>query len=230
MKVVSSKQMAHIESLAYRDGASASDFMEEAGSGAALIVQEYIERHQLDHRALLLCGKGNNGGDAYVAGIHLLHLDYEVFAIQLAPIDVCSELCRENYHRFLVEGGHAIEFGTIEDLIFPKNGVIIDGIFGTGFHGPVTEPLASVIRAANESKLPIIALDTPSGLNGETGEVEGEAIIAAETAFLGLPKTGFFLLNGWNHVGKLRYVDFGLAAEYIEESEADLIMLSNEII
>lgn len=230
MKVVSSKQMAHIESLAYRDGASESDFMEEAGSGVALVVHDYVERHQLDRHVLLLCGKGNNAGDAYVAGIHLLHLEYDVFALQIVPINECSPLCKENHRRFLTEGGRSKEINTIEDIALPLNGIIIDGIFGTGFHGKASNPYASVIHIANQSKLPIIAVDIPSGLDGETGKVEGEAIVAVETAFLGLPKTGFFLLDGWNHVGKLHYVDFGLPHEYIEESESDFIMLSPEIL
>lgn len=230
MKVVSSKQMAHIESLAYRDGALESDFMEEAGSGVALIVNDFIERNQLDHRVILLCGKGNNGGDAYVAGVHLLHLDYEVQAIQLAPINTCSRLCQENYHRFLVDGGRVEEPAPEEEMVFPATGVILDGIFGTGFHGEVSEPYASIIRKANQSKLPIIAVDIPSGLDGTSGEASKDTIIAAETAFLTLPKTGFFLLNGWNHVGKLRYVDFGLAQQYIDESDADLVMLTREMV
>lgn len=229
MKVVSSKQMAHIESLAYRDGASQADFMEEAGSGVALVVNDYIERHQIDRHVLLLCGKGNNGGDAYVAGIHLLHLEYDVFALQLAPIEECSQLCKNNYQRFLQEGGRVKEINNPEDILFPLQGVIVDGIFGTGFHGSPTEPFSSVIQLANLSRLPIIAVDIPSGLDGETGEVRGQAILATETAFLGLPKTGFFLRDGWKHVGKLRFVDFGLPYEYIEESEADMIMLSSDM-
>lgn len=230
MKVVSSKQMAHIEALAYRDGASESDFMEEAGSGVALVVQEYVDRHGLDHQAVLLCGKGNNAGDAYVAGIQLLQLDFEVVAFQLAPIDSCSLLCRENYRRFLEEGGRMKEIQNAEEIAFPLHGIIIDGIFGTGFKGEVAEPYASVIHAANHSRIPIIAIDIPSGLEGETGIPSDATITAMETAFLGLPKTGFFLKDGWNHVGKLRYVDFGLPQSYIEETDADLIMLNKELI
>lgn len=229
MKVVSSKQMAYIESLAYRDGASEEDFMEEAGSGVALFVNDFAERNQVDRRVILLCGKGNNAGDAYVTGIHLLHLEYEVFALQLAPILECSPLCQENYHRFLREGGRVREVSSMEDVFFPPMGIIVDGIFGTGFHGKAEELFASVISAANKSRLPIIAIDIPSGLNGETGAAEGDAIIATETTFLGLPKTGFFLRDGWNHVGRLRYVDFGLPNEYIEESEADMVMLKSDI-
>lgn len=226
MKVVSPSKMSHIESLAYKGGSSESDFMEEAGSGVALVVHEYTERYNLDRIVFLLCGKGNNAGDAYVAGTHLIHLDYEVFAIQVPPIDECSPLCKQNYERFITDGGHLTE----KIPSFPTNGIIIDGLFGTGFRGEIKDPYASIIRMANQSKLPIIAVDIPSGLNGETGQAIGDVIIATETAFLGLPKTGFFLRQGWNHVGKLRYIDFGLPKQYIDQSEADLIMSTQEII
>lgn len=230
MKVVSPKHMAYMESQAYRDGALESVFMEEAGSGVALVAHDFVERHQLDHHVLLLCGKGNNGGDAYVAGVHMLHLDYEVMAIQLAPIETCSKLCQENYHRFLMEGGQVQHAASEEEARFPTSGIIIDGIFGTGFYGEVTDFYADIIRQANESLIPIISVDIPSGLNGETGEVNGEAIIAAETAFLTLPKTGFFINKGWNHVGKLRFVDFGLGHQYIDEYQAEMMMLTKETV
>lgn len=225
MKVVSSKQMSEIESLAYREGASATEFMDEAGSGVALVVHDFVEKNFLDHKIILLCGKGNNGGDTYVAGVDLLHLDYEVIAVQTEPIESASMLCQQNYHRFVAEGGHVVE----RLQAFPQEGVIVDGLFGTGFHGSTAEPYASLIRAANASRLPIIAVDIPSGLNGETGQVEGEAIIATETAYLGLPKTGFFLRQGWNHVGKLRYVDFGLPKHFIDNCEPALVMTSVDI-
>jgi NAD(P)H-hydrate epimerase len=224
MKIVSSQQISQIESAAYLDGSSESDFMEEAGSGAALIVHDFVENQGLDRHVIGFCGEGNNGGDTYVALIHLLHLEYQVVAIQVAPI--ASVLCRENHARFIEEGGKVINYNPDEKLIFPKSGVILDGMFGTGFHGTIQEPYASAIQQANDSHLSIIAIDIPSGLNGETGIAEGEAIFAAETAFLGLPKTGFFLRDGWNHVGKLRYVDYGLPSQYIENVRSDLMMLT----
>ena len=100
------------------------------------------------------------------------------------PIAECTPLCRQNYERFMNEGGRLAE--TLPE--FPSSGIIVDGLFGTGFHGTVEEPYAAIIALANHSELPIISVDIPSGLNGETGIVEGEAIIATETAFLGPPK------------------------------------------
>lgn len=229
MKVITPVQMKNLEQEAYRDGASERDFMEEAGSGVGLIVHEFAERFGLERQVILLCGKGNNAGDAYVAGIHLLHLDYHVHAYQLFPLSDCSKLCQENALRFQQEGGLISTLGYDDEIPYPLDGLIIDGIFGTGFQGEVEEPISSYIQKANDSGLPIIAVDIPSGLNGETGEIQGPVIIAAETAFLGLPKQGFFLKEGWNAVGKLRHVDFGLGEEYIEEISGSFEMLIDEM-
>lgn len=226
MKIVSSQQMAEIESKACRDGSSEIRFMDEAGSGISLVVYDFIEQNTIDRQVILLCGKGNNAGDAYVAGLNLLHLGYEVIAYQLFPIAECSELCRYNHQRFVKDSGQVIEVTSAEDVQFNDSGVIVDGIFGTGFYGTVNEPIASIIYQANQSHLPIIAIDIPSGLNGETGEAKGEVIKAAMTAYLGLPKTGFFFREGWNYVGDLVHVDFGLPEKYVEEVESDLILLS----
>lgn len=227
MKIVTSREMSAIEAQAYRDGASEEDFMEEAGTGVALVVHDYAETYDLPRIVILLCGKGNNGGDAYVAGCHLMTLDYEVFALQVTPIEECSRLCKSNYERFIYEGGNLIDI----HATFPPQGIIVDGLFGTGFHGNLPKEYAAVVAKANKSRLPIIAIDIPSGLNGETGEVGiTGAIIARETAFLELPKLGFFLKEGWNHVGNLRHVHFGLAQQYIDAHTSSLEMLTSEIL
>lgn len=224
MKVVSPKEMARIEALAYAKGASESDFMERAGAGVAHYVEEYVRSNQRQEHVILLCGKGNNAGDAFVAGRHLLTKGFEVSALQCCSLDDCSPLCRENGLRFTQAGGFIHRSTPQSKVSFPTNSVIVDGIFGTGFQGEVKEPYLSLIQAANASCQPILAVDIPSGLDGATGAVKGECIVAAETIFLGLPKTGFFLLDGWNYVGRLRHVDFGLPDDSLVSAESDLIL------
>ncbi len=214
--------MALIESKAYRDGFSEEAFMQSAGKGVALATAAFFSRHPALPKAItLLCGKGNNGGDAYVAGIYLIDLGYTVSAYQIVSIKDCSPLCQKHHALFLEKGGRLIKEET-----FPRQGAILDGIFGTGFKGSIKEPYAGAIRLANNSGLPILAIDVPSGLNGDTGAADDGAIFAKETFFLGLPKTGFFLQEGWDHVGKIRAVDFGLPAAYIDKTPSDFVMLT----
>ncbi len=228
MKVISPKEMGRIERLAYDAGASEEAFMQQAGRGVAAVVDRYIQREGMPNHVILLCGKGNNAGDAYVAGCALIDLNYEVIGYQLAPIDTCSPLCQKQYQNFLEKGGRIQEIRSIDDFILPRETVFVDGIFGTGFHGQLREPFASIIEAVNLSKRPVIAIDIPSGLNGENGVVEGGAIRAAETVFLGLPKTGFFLQHGLDQTGVLRYVDFGLGEEFINRAAADLVLVTTD--
>jgi NAD(P)H-hydrate epimerase len=225
MKIVSSKEMAKIESKAIQSGSLDAEFMEEAGLSIARLAHAIIERNDIKSQVTLICGKGNNGADAYVAGIHLLNMGYSVDAMQLLPFKGCTQLCQVNQTRFFNAGGLVKEISNPDDLSLPLNGLIIDGLFGTGFNGKIQEPLASIIYKINHSKIPVLSVDIPSGLNGDTGMASNLAIKATETAFLGLPKIGFFINDGWNHVGKLRYVDFGLPFKSVKDAKTSFEML-----
>ena len=230
MKVVSSKEMGRIESLAYDKGAKESEFMEAAGHGIASFVQNFVRDNDLAKVVTLLCGKGNNGGDAYVAGRLLHQMGFAVTSYQLGAVDECSPLCQKNYYRFIGEGGFAKEIHSAADCRFPTTGVIVDALFGTGFHGAASGLFASCIEAANGTELPIVSVDIPSGLNGITGDVEGAAIHADVTLFLGCPKTGFFLKEGWNYVGHLQGVDFGLDEEFVDKGHEDFEWLTPDLL
>ena len=222
MKVISAKAMANLENLAYVQGFKDHDFMENAGRGIALAAEEFIQTHSLFPHVWLLCGKGNNGGDAFVAGCYLLERGIEVTAIQPENIDHCTPLCRKNHNRFLEKKGKI----TQQTDSFGSQGIILDGFFGTGFKGKVTAPYASIIEKANKSNLPILAIDIPSGLDGTTGSVEGSVIHATQTLFLALPKTGFFLEGGWNQVGQLKKIDFGLPSQMIDQTDGDFELIT----
>lgn len=223
-KVVASKQMATIEGFAYKEGADEEIFMENAGKGVADFVHKYTSEKKRSKIAVLLCGKGNNGGDAHVAGRYLRRKGYDVVGYQVGPMEKCSPLCQKNYERLKETGAKIFDVTNAEDINIPSEGILVDALFGTGLQSAPREPYASIINRANDSELPIISVDIPSGLNGDSGAADGVVINASWTIFLGLPKKGFFLNQGWNHVGKLHYVDFGLPQKQIEKAETDLLM------
>lgn len=230
MKVISADEMVRVERLAYDKGAKDADFMEEAGRSVAAVIQKLVHQRGLAKVITLLCGKGNNAGDAYVVGRVLQGWGFAVTACQLVAIEECSPLCKDNHYRFLGAGGYVREVQTVVDLRLPHNGVLVDGIFGTGFKGTVPPLLATAIEAANDSKLPIVAIDMPSGLDGTTGVAGGVAIEAAVTVFLGRPKTGYFLDGGWNHVGELQGVDFGMDEAFFAQAKEDLVLLTPDLV
>lgn len=212
LKIVSAQEMARIEKRAIDRGCSEEKFMEEAGRKIAAAAMEFVESRRLPKVAALLVGKGNNGGDAYAAGVFLLEEGYRVKALPLYREEECSPLNQKFGEKFRKKGGR------LEEEI-GKVSLILDGYLGTGFKGKVEMPMAAAIHKANQSKIPILAIDIPSGLNGTSGEVGNCAIHAAMTVALGLPKMGFFLRQGWNCVGHLRVEDFGLPQDAIDEAK-----------
>ena len=107
-------------------------------------------------------------------------------------------------------------------------GVILDGLLGTGFQGKLEGKFVEIIEQANHSGLPILSIDIPSGVNGNTGEIDPIAIEAKETIFLGLPKLGFFLKKGFNSVGKLYGLDFGMDIRFIQEAKASAYLINEK--
>ncbi len=229
MKVVTAKEMARIEKMAYGQGESEVAFMESAGTGVAELAQQMIANLHLKPKITLLCGSGNNAGDAYVAGRVLRKGGFHVHALALAPLEKSSPLCQLQAQRFVEEGG-MIEYPSGNDISFTDAELLIDGIFGTGFHGEVEGLNLMAIEKANQSRLPILSIDIPSGIDGSTGKLGNVAIKAANTLFLGLPKSGCFTKEVWDFMGKVTVHNFGLKDSYVEEAEEDLHLIDQAII
>jgi len=212
LKVVTAQEMARIEALAYADGVSEEQFMQSAGQSIAKRTVEFIEDRQREKKVSLIVGKGNNGGDAFAAGCALLDLGYAVTAWHVYPPKVCSALCQKMREQFEKKGGAVHTVSNTASIHF--EGVILEGLVGTGFRGKAEGILASAIESVNQSHLPVLAIDIPSGVNGSSGEVGSIAIHATQTFFLEFPKLGFFQNEGWNYVGKLVPASFGLDKRY----------------
>lgn len=225
-KVVTAKEMARIETLSIQKGASALEYMLKAGQGIAKRIATFIQERNLEKEVTLLIGKGNNGGDAFTAGTFLKREGHRVVAYSLFRCHAMSPLCQKQSQVFEKEGG-TLFFPKKESEIICK-GVTIDGLLGTGFQGALTPFLSSVITHVNQSQSPIISIDIPSGVDGNTGDVGQVAIQAVETLFLGLPKVGLFIGDGYNHIGKLSFVDFGMKADDLQKAQGRFHMLSEK--
>lgn len=223
LPVVTAGEMRRLEEGAYQAGESDQQYMETAGQNLANALEKILILP--DDPIHLLIGKGNNGGDAFVLGTHLLKKGFHVEAHLAFPKEECSKLSQKMHTRFVKAGGKCTPIQAEPSF---TDGILVDGLLGTGFQGGVEGILAEIIQAANRSKLPIYAIDIPSGLNGDTGEVATVAIHAETTFYLGLPKLGFFLDRGWNHVGKLIQVSFGMPERFYEEIRVSAYLLSEE--
>ena len=228
IKIVSAQSMTKLEGLAYAQGHQEMDFMENAGTSIANITEAFVNERGLSHVVTLLVGKGNNGGDAYVAGVKLLEKGFRVRAFHLYHIDQCGPLCSEQEKRFEKAGGAVSYIHEENEVSFGNEGIILDGLVGTGFKGKAEGALADMIGKANASKLPTLSIDIPSGVCGNTGAVFGCAIQATATIYLELPKLGFFLGEGWNYVGKLLKGEFGLPSCFVEQAEPDAFLVEEQ--
>lgn len=227
MEVLEAKEIARLEKLAFDEGASSDAFMRNAAQGIAQVVDHYIQSHRLEKKVTFVAGKGNNGGDAFCAALFLVEKGFEVSGYYLEDFSLCSPLCKKYGEAFFQTGSPLQKLDEVSQLELPKKGLFVDGILGTGFEGEPTVFLKKLFHHLNQLEIPIFAIDIPSGLNGNTGEVHEIAIHATHTLFLGCPKKGFFIREGWNYVGELIHVDFGLDTKYLKQAKADFEFLQS---
>jgi hydroxyethylthiazole kinase-like uncharacterized protein yjeF len=177
---VTSAQMKEIERRADEAGLSYYRMMENAGAGAA----EYISsKHPVAGKTVLIfCGKGNNGGDGFVAARKLTEDGASVQLI-LAEGEPKTEDAAKNKQ---ICETMAIPMTDMADekeirLLAEAADLIIDAVYGTGFHGELRATVRRITRLINRSKAVVYALDVPSGLNGDTGEADEDTVNADTT-------------------------------------------------
>jgi len=227
MKLVTAKQMQGIDSAAIDGrGIPGIDLMEAAGLGTAEFGREMIGGSVNGDRILIFCGKGNNGGDGFVVGRYLHEWGA---AVEIYLFGKSAELkgdARENYLRIKEL---KISFTEILDeaRIPEMDGadLIVDAIFGTGFRGEIRGIIATCVDRINSSDVPILAIDAPSGIDCDTGEVSGACIFATGTATMALPKLGQFLYPAREHVGDLKIIDIGIPEDIIESAAISLNLI-----
>ena len=172
-------------------------------------------------RALVLAGKGNNGGDGLVAARYLRAAGMAVTTLLLAPREAYEGAAAENLARL---GGERVLDATEARLAAEaaRADVVVDAIFGTGFRGAPEGLAAVAIEAANGAAGPVVAADLPSGVHADTGAVPGEAVHADVTVTFAAPKAGLLLFPGAAHAGRIEVADIGIPADLLE---ADLLLV-----
>ncbi len=180
-----------IESL----GLPGETLMEIAGFGAAGIIGGDFPH---GGSVLFVCGKGNNAGDAFVAARILLDRGFAITIFPVFGTDDLSGDAGRNYQRLM---GLAESMDTGVDVWSkwrdPSDyDLVVDGIFGTGLQREVKDPVTGVIQKINQCMKPVYALDIPSGLHCDSGEVLGTAVHASKTLQFGLRKLGCHLGSG----------------------------------
>jgi NAD(P)H-hydrate epimerase len=203
MRVCTVQQMRGMDRTAIeKHGIPELVLMENAGLAAYRVLSE---RYGTAGRQILICcGAGNNGGDGFVVARKILSDGGDPIVLLLGDPARYRGAARSNFDML---GRLGIEVVAFTDLaaartLIDQADLIVDGIFGTGLSKPVGGHYAEVIALINAAGKPVLSLDIPSGINGDSGQVMGTAIKADVTVTFGLPKVGNLLYPGCGHGGE----------------------------
>jgi ADP-dependent NAD(P)H-hydrate dehydratase / NAD(P)H-hydrate epimerase len=185
--VISIAQMRDWERATWAAGQQEAEVIRRVGR---CVAHRALQLTQAGDSILILAGKGHNGDDARCAWEYLPDRQVEVFDVT------------EN----------AADLTKLDALLVPRPALVVDGLFGIGLDRPLSPGWVSFIERVNAARLPVLAVDVPSGLNADTGEPQGAAIRAAVTLTVGAPKSGLLSEGAWSFVGRLEVAtDVGLA-------------------
>jgi len=177
--------------------------MENAAQAIKIVIDQEFGIRGLD--TVVLAGPGNNGGDGLAAArlLHTYGADVEIL-IFTPPKKFRNEAKTnlEMAERLGLKIYHIKDSSRIPELLENKD-LIIDALFGTGLNREVKGIYKDAIDIINSTYTPILSVDIPSGINGDTGQIMGTAVYADLTVTFGLPKPGHFLFPGADHTGRL---------------------------
>jgi hydroxyethylthiazole kinase-like uncharacterized protein yjeF len=213
--VLSPQQAVELDRQTQAGGVEAELLMERAGRGVARAVADLCGG-TYGRRAVVVCGKGNNGGDGFVAARHLARWGVVVSVLSVDQPERRHEPAAANLLR-LTEMGIGVRkcSPALLERELARADVAVDAIFGTGFTGVPENGWAAAIAGLNAGAPPVVAVDIPSGVDGSTGAVEGEAVWSDLTVTFGAAKVGAVLMPGAERAGALRVVDIGFPDDLI---------------
>jgi hydroxyethylthiazole kinase-like uncharacterized protein yjeF len=233
VKLVGGREMAEIDRRTISErGIPGSELIERAARAVFEAVEAQWEG--LDGIAVVVvCGKGNNGGDGFAIARLLREAGVatRVFlAAERAAVDGDAAL---HLQQFEETGGQVevlVDEAGLGELsaALKQADLVVDALLGTGLRGAPRPTAGEIIKCIVQSRLPVVAVDLPSGLDADTGQVHGPCIRAVLTVTFGLPKCGHIFYPGRSHCGVLHLVDIGFPPEIIAESPVETYLLTAE--
>lgn len=229
MKILTAEQMREADRRTISElGIPGAVLMESAGRAiAGEIVKRY--EHLAPGPVLVLCGKGNNGGDGLVAARTLLQGGWQVRTVILAEAAALTGdagLYLEVLQRLGAPVEFAADMAGAEALLgaVPAPALIVDAVFGTGLSSPVSGHYAMAIDWMNRSMAPKVAIDIPSGLDATGGTILGSALSADLTVALAAPKIGQIIYPGVACCGELVVAEIGIPQALLEDLALGILL------
>ncbi|MDP9295405.1 MAG: NAD(P)H-hydrate dehydratase [Actinomycetota bacterium] len=226
LPVLTPSEASALDAAAAARGISTHSLMERAGYAVAVEAAR-VAGGRTGRRVLVVAGKGNNGGDGTVAARVMSGWGMGAVLITMLNTDRVNKRfgggpAADNLLRLMEETAVPVHPYAPERLEreLARADVVIDAIFGTGFHGVPEGIFGSAIAQLATTEVPVVAVDIPSGVDGATGRVEGAAMRASATVSLAALKPGVILPPGWTYAGELTVADIGFPPELIGSDTA----------
>ncbi|MGH6932706.1 MAG: NAD(P)H-hydrate dehydratase [Dongiaceae bacterium] len=209
LEILTVAQMAKADVLAVEAGTASYTLMENAGAAVA----EEIMRRWSRRPVVALCGPGNNGGDGFIAARLLSEAGWPVQVALLGTLDNP----RVDAARAAAAWPHDLR--AVEPAVFTDGALVIDALFGAGLTRPIEGAARATIDSINRRRLPCVAVDLPSGIHGDTGQVLGGAPKCLLTVTFFRRKPGHLLMPGREFTGEIVTADIGIPSSVLPTIE-----------
>ena len=218
-RLLTSHQIKAVEQQIFAQSDSEYSVMVEAATAATKVLRMNMP---MIRQIGIVVGAGNNGGDGYVMAALLqeMGLDVCVWAAAVPATDSAQQarMAAEQANVAIIDAQSNEEF--CQSLADGQVEIWVDALLGTGVKGEVKDPLQAVIKQLNQSSIPVISIDMPSGLNSDTGQVLGEAIAAKMTITVIAHKLGQFTCDGPDYCGEVVLATLDIDEDLIQQGLA----------
>lgn len=230
IKIITAAQMQGLDRRTISEAhIPATTLMERAGSGVVSCLEHRLGPVR-GKAVTVVCGKGNNGGDGFVAARLLRRRHANVRVLVMAPTSELSRDAATMYKQFVRGGGKSSVYlytsKAQTQALLRDSEILVDALLGTGLSSAVTGRYAETIDCINETGHPVVAVDLPSGLHADTGRIMGRAVRASLTVTFGLPKLGLYQNNGIDLAGEAAIVNIGIPPAYIDAVESRTTLIT----
>lgn len=233
-KIITSGQMQELDRRTIAEARiPGATLMERAGSGVADCIEEIFGTPR-GKVITLLCGKGNNGGDGFVAARLLHRRRAKVHVLAMASVSELSRDAATMYRQFVrAAGKSAVRPYTSKSQtqsLMRHSDILVDALLGTGLSSEVTGRYAEAIDSINEAGRPVVAVDLPSGLHADSGAILGRAVRASHTVTFGLPKLGLYQNHGVDLAGRVAIIDLGIPQTFIDAVQSRTTLITSSFV
>lgn len=234
MKLVTGQEMKLLDRQAIESyGIPGIVLMENAGMRAVEAIADLFQGELAGKRIFIFAGKGNNGGDGFVIARHLVNAGADVKVFMTCRPEELQGDAQINYEILLQMQVKIHTIFTTKDLqrvdiALTYGDLVVDALFGTGFKGALSGVIADLVNLLNSSRKPILAVDIPSGLEADTGQVNGPCVRATCTVTFGFLKVGLCVEPGAQYTGRLWLGDISFPRKLYDEAAVNKFLINHE--